>query len=187
MPERFAPIYSMPPKKKHLTEKKYITASHGYTTVKKLIKLTVGEGEAWSDIIVRDSCMKATNKQNRVGWETEPSHTFCPHASLGLPANLQYLLFRVLVNSWRPSFLTGVYFLFPSVSLFAVPGSLNERPMRCWSQGTPLGRCWFERTTCDLTTRPKASTDQPPCIHDITGLSSDLWRGNKQQLLYKLL
>lgn len=47
----------------------------------KLIKLTVGEGEAWSDIIFHDSCMKATNKQDSVGCETEPSHTRCPHAA----------------------------------------------------------------------------------------------------------
>lgn len=71
----------------------------GYSIVKQLIELTVEEGEAWSDIVFRDSCMKATNEQESVGWETEPSHTHCPHASSGPPANLQYLPFRVLGNS----------------------------------------------------------------------------------------
>ncbi len=75
-----------------------------YTTAKNLIKLTVGEGEAWSEIVFCDSCMKAANKEVSVGWETEPSHTHCPHASSGPPANLQYLPFKFLGNSWRASF-----------------------------------------------------------------------------------
>lgn len=70
-----------------------------YTTAKNLIKLTVGEGEAWSDIVFRDSYMKATNKEESVGWETEPSHTHSPHASSGPPVNLKYLPFRFLGNS----------------------------------------------------------------------------------------
>lgn len=37
--------------------------------------LTVGEGDAWSHIVFRDSCVDVTNQQDRVGGETEPSHT----------------------------------------------------------------------------------------------------------------
>lgn len=147
----------------------------GNFIVKKLIKLTVGEGEAWSDIAFRDSCMKATNKEHCVGWETEPSHTHCPHASSGLPANLQYLPFRFLGNSWSASFLSRVYFLSLSLSLSlpAAPGSLNGRPMHCGEVGALLWACrrwyWFGMTICDLRTRQKVSTDQPPCVRGTTG------------------
>lgn len=133
---------------------------HGNSIVKKLNKLTVGEGEAWSDIVFRDCCMKATNKEDSVGWETEPSHTHCPHASSGPPANLQYLPFRFLGNSWRASFLSCVYFL----SLSSCSSGLLE-----WKAYALLWacrrRCWFG----DFRMRQKASTDQPPCVHGTAG------------------
>lgn len=63
------------------------------------IELTVREGEAWSDIIFCDSCVKVTSKEDSVDWETQQSHIHCPHASSGPAANLQYLPFRFLGNS----------------------------------------------------------------------------------------
>ena len=44
-----------------------LVLSYGYSIVKKLIKLTVGEGETWSDIVFCDSCMKATDEQENAG------------------------------------------------------------------------------------------------------------------------
>lgn len=75
-------------------------------------KLTVSEGETRSDIIIRDSCVKAANKQDSTGREAKPSHAYCPHASSEPTANLQYLLLRLWLNSWRPS-LTRVHYLLP--------------------------------------------------------------------------
>lgn len=133
------------------------------------IKLTVGEGEAWSDITFRDSCMKATNKKDSEGWETEPSHAHCPHASSGPPANLHYLPFRFLGNSWRAFFLSRVYFL--SRSLFPAPRLLEWRVCALSLSQTPSGRqkMMLVWTICDLRTRQKASSDQLPCVHVTAG------------------
>lgn len=110
----------------------------GNSIVKKLIKLTVGEGEAWSDIAFRDSCMKGTNKEDSVGCETEPSHTHCPHASSGPPANLQYLPFRFLGNSWKASFLSCLFSL--PLSLFLQLRLPEWKAYALWwSRSTPSG------------------------------------------------
>lgn len=133
------------------------------------IKLTVGEGEAWSDITFRDSCMKATNKKDSEGWETEPSHAHCPHASSGPPANLHYLPFRFLGTSWR-AFFKAVFIFSPSL-FFPAPRLLEWRVCALsWSQ-TPSGRqkMMLVWTICDLRTWQKASTDQPPCVHVTAG------------------
>lgn len=82
--------------------------------------------------------MKATNKKDSEGWETEPSHAHCPHASSGPPANLHYLPFRFLGNSWR-AFFKAVFIFSPSL-FFPAPRLLEWRVCALsWSQ-TPSGR-----------------------------------------------
>lgn len=79
-------------------------------------------------------------------------------------------------------FLTCVYFLFPAVSLQFQALWINGLCPELSALLRGCRRCWCERRTYDLTTRPKSSSDQPPCKHDIAGLSSDLWRYNKQSI-----
>lgn len=52
------------------------------------ITLTVGEAEAGSHVIFRDSCVKVSNKEDGADRETQPSHGNCPPASSGSAANL---------------------------------------------------------------------------------------------------
>lgn len=87
------------------------------------IQLTVREGQARSDIIFCDSCMKVTSKDS-VDWETQWSHIHRPHSSSGPGANSQCLPLRFLRNSWRASFIKPCLFS-PSFSLPAAIGSLR--------------------------------------------------------------
>lgn len=63
-------------------------------------KLTVGEGETWSDIVFCGSCMEVSNKK-----ETEPSHDHGPHAST---CQLALFTFQVFVEIHE----VGFFFLF---------------------------------------------------------------------------
>lgn len=88
-----------------------------------LLTLTVGEAEARRHVIFRDSCVKASNKEDGVDRETQPSHSNCPPASFGSAANL--FAFQVFGGTHEECLLTKP----PVFSLY-----LSLQPRCPWMQ-----------------------------------------------------
>lgn len=58
------------------------------TCARTWLILTVGEGEAGSDITFCDPSLKVTDKEDSKDWKMQHSHLHCPHSFAGLPATL---------------------------------------------------------------------------------------------------
>lgn len=91
------------------------------------ITLTVGEAEAGSHVIFRDSCVKVSNKEDGADRETQPSHSNCPPASTGPAANL--FAFQVFLGIHEVSFNEAPCIF--SLSLSAALVSLNAASIQC--------------------------------------------------------
>lgn len=87
--------------------------------------LTVGEGEAGSDVTFCDPSLKVTDKEESKDWKMQHSHDHCPHSSAGLPATLCLSDFgRIHEESFIKLYLY-CFFLSLSLPFSAASGGLN--------------------------------------------------------------
>lgn len=128
--------------------------------------LTVGEGEAGSDVTFCDPSLKVTDKEESKDWKMQHSHDHCPHSSAGLPATLCLSDFgRIHEESFFKLYL---YCFFLSLSPFLCSFRGFEWKLHSWEvQAVPWACwrwCWFGTEICDLRTGRTASVVQPPCV-----------------------
>lgn len=135
------------------------------TRARTWLVLTVGEGQAGSDIAFCHPSLQATDKEDREDRKMQRSHVRRPHSSAGLPATLCFSDFsRIHEESFIKLYLCCFSLSLP---FSAASGGLNGSCTVARSRRSPWA-CWRWRWSgmeiCDLRMGRTASAGRPPCI-----------------------